>query len=108
MSNGRFGTYTCSINRMARTWCIPTDMASFNAQVAHFAHLVSGSCIRLGRLDAFGRQPELGLLGRRNRSEASWLRCRRPRRPNSGWRPNATEAGVGARNPVGEITEWAI
>ena len=73
--------------------------------MAHFAHRVSGSYIRLGRLDPFGRQPELGLLGRRHRSRDSRLRCRRPRSPNSVWRPNATEAGVGARNPVGEITE---
>ena len=26
MSNERIGTYTYSINRMARTWCIPTAM----------------------------------------------------------------------------------
>ena len=73
--------------------------------MAHFAHRVSGSYIRLGRLEPFGRQLELGLPGRQNRREAARLRCRRPRRPNSGWRPNGGEAGVVARNPVGEITE---
>ena len=37
--------------------------------MADFAHRVSGSYIRLGPQAPFGRQPELGLLGWRNRRE---------------------------------------
>ena len=47
--------------------------ASEAPQMAHFAQRVSGSYSCLGPQPAFGRQPELGLLGRRNHSRDSRL-----------------------------------
>ena len=79
--------------------------ASEAPQMAHFAQPARVPRESSGLSEPFGRQPELGLLGRRSHSGPGRLCYDGPRRPNSGWRPNAAQAGVVARNPVGEITE---
>ena len=58
--------------------------------------------------DPFGRQWELGLLGPLWHSQDASLCHDRPRRPNSGWRPYASDSPLDSRGTRAGWAKWAI
>ena len=74
--------------------------------MAHFAQPARVPRESRGLSEPFGRQPELGLVGRRHHSRDSRLRFAPTQKPQlrlAAKRSHRPKANVGARNPVGEM-----
>ena len=65
--------------------------------MAHFARPAQVPRESRGVSEPFGRQPELGLPGRRSRSRESRLWFRQLRSLKSGWRPNGSDSPLDSR-----------